>query len=121
MEITAELVRARKIHSQVTSLCNRLQEALRSELRHGVELPPSPWRRDCNVLVYWVLAVGGSTARDEEARGVLRGARTTVSALFSSLKEAKPRVNLERHKHVVIRLMSAFDEILCDAQGVYVL
>jgi hypothetical protein len=73
------------------------------------------------VLVYWVRAVGGGTARDEEARGVLRGARTVVSALFSSFKEVKPRVNLERHKHVVIRLISAFDEVLCDAQGVCVL
>jgi hypothetical protein len=73
------------------------------------------------VLVYWVRAVGSSTARDEDAKGVLRCTRTMVSALFYSFQEVRPRVNLERHKHVVIRLISAFDEVLCDAQGVCVL
>jgi hypothetical protein len=113
MEITAELVRAQDIQARVASLCDRLQEALQS-----VERPPSLWCRDCIVLVYWVRAVGSSTARDEDAKGVLRCTRTMVSALFYSFQEVRPRVNLERPKQAAASLMSALDETLCDAQDV---
>jgi hypothetical protein len=41
-----------------------------------------------------------------------------VGALFSSFGDAKPRVNLHRHRHAVTALMLALDEILCDADGV---